>query len=201
MQYYLEHFGVAVAAISGVLAAKGKYVDLFGVIVLALVTALGGGTFRDVVLKTPGVFWIHDSSYVVTAAITAVATFYAARFVRFPAAAFMIADAFVLGFFTILGTSKSLSFAADRIDSVVLGVMTGVAGGVARDVLLNTLPVVFRKETYLYATAAFVGAGTYVLLEAWHPGAIGNRLAAIAIIIGLRLASLQWRFTLPEFEL
>jgi uncharacterized membrane protein YeiH len=200
MQYYLEQFGVAVAAVSGVLAAKGKSVDLFGVIVLALVTALGGGTLRDLVLSAPAVFWIQDCSYVLTAVITAVATFFAVRFWIVPLKLFLVADAFVLAFFTILGTSKSLMLSAGMVNAVVLGIITGVAGGIARDVLLGTIPVVFRTETYLYATAAFAGAAVYVILEAWYPGGAVNRPVGIGIIILLRMASIQWKLTLPEFR-
>ncbi len=200
MQYVLEQFGVAVGAISGGLAAKGKHIDLFGVIVLALVTALGGGTLRDLVLGAPGVFWIHDYTYVLTGVMTAVVTFLVARHWMVPQTLFMIADAFVLAFFTILGCSKSLAFGAGNANSVVLGIITGVAGGIARDVLLGTLPVVFRRETYFYATAAFLGAGAYVLLERWNPDAAMNRLLGIGVILGLRLAAIQWKLTLPEFR-
>ncbi|MDB6112620.1 MAG: hypothetical protein JWR69_4370, partial [Pedosphaera sp.] len=84
MQYLLEHFGVSVSAITGVLAARGKQVDLFGVIVLAVVTALGGGTIRDLTLGNGPVFWIGDSKFLVNATITAIITFYLVRFHELP---------------------------------------------------------------------------------------------------------------------
>ncbi len=200
MQYYLEHFGVVVGALSGVLAAKGKQLDLFGVVVLALVTALGGGTLRDVVLEKPGVFWINDSGYVVTGAVTAVVTFFAARYWVFPQKLFIWADAFVLAFFTVLGTAKSLMHGAGNVNGVLLGVITGVAGGIVRDVLVGTVPVVFRTETFLYATAAFAGATVFVLMETWLPGLPGNRLLGIGTVLALRLAAIQWRISLPVFR-
>lgn len=200
LQYYLEHFGVAVGAISGGLAAKDKHIDLFGVIVLALVTALGGGTLRDLVLGLPGVFWIHDWTYVLTAVVTAVATFCIARFGMVPNKLFMIADAFVLALFTMLGTAKALTCSAGNANAVVLGVATGVAGGVLRDVLVSQVPVVFRKETYFYATAAFAGAAAFVFLEQWFPGKAGNRFVCIGIALAMRLAAIQWHLTLPEFK-
>ena len=201
MQTYLEHFGVVVGAISGALAAKGKQIDLFGVIVLALVTALGGGTIRDTVLDAEnGVFWIADASYVVTGTLTGIITFFVARFWMVPRKWFMIADAFVLALFTMLGTSKALAMSAGGVNAVVLGVITGVAGGMMRDVLVGQVPIVFRKETYIYATAAFAGATLYVLLESLWPGHDANRLIGIGVILALRLASIQWKLALPEFR-
>lgn len=200
LQYYLEHFGVAVGAISGGLAAKDKRIDLFGVIVLALVTALGGGTLRDLVLGRPGVFWFHDCTFVLTAVVTAVGTFFVARYWTVPGKLFMIADAFVLAFFTMLGTVKAFAYGAGNVNAVVLGIATGVAGGVFRDVLVSEVPIVFRKETYFYATAAFAGAAAFVALERWLPGNGANRFACIGITLAMRLAAIQWRLTLPEFK-
>jgi len=200
MPFYLEHFGVIVGAISGALAAEGKKVDLFGVIVLALVTALGGGTIRDTVLDVEkGVFWIADSSFVITAALTGVATFFVVRFWMVPNKLFMIADAVVLAMFTMLGASKALLLSAGPVNAVVLGVITGVAGGILRDVLVGQIPVVFRRETYYYATAAFAGATLYVLLEHRWPGNTANRLISIGLILIMRVAAIQWKLGLPVF--
>src|SRR5260221_10030302 len=110
MRYVLEHFAVAVSAITGVLAARGKQVDLFGVIVLALVTALGGGTIRDIILSQGAVFWTEDARFLVNAAVTAVVTFYLVRFHELPMTVLLVADAFALALFTIIGTQKSLNF-------------------------------------------------------------------------------------------
>src|SRR5262245_25051848 len=109
MQTILEHLGVAVAAITGVLAARGKRVDLFGVLVLAMVTAFGGGTLRDLTLGSVPVFWVKDSSFVLTVAITAVVTFIIARGRHWPGKVLMVADAFALAFFTMLGAQKALA--------------------------------------------------------------------------------------------
>src|SRR5687767_2652255 len=121
LRYLFEHFGVAVFAITGVLAAKNKRVDLFGVIVLALVTALGGGTLRDLILRAEP-FWISDSTFVLTAAATAAVIFLAARFQQMPGPLLLVLDACGLALFTIVGTAKALNLSASNTVAVVLGV-------------------------------------------------------------------------------
>src|ERR1700679_3735375 len=106
LPYLLELFAVAVAAISGVLAGGGKRVDLFGVLVLALVTAFGGGTLRDLMLGDLPVAWIRDPNYIITASIAALATFFAARLFEFPSLMLLIADAFALALFSASGARK-----------------------------------------------------------------------------------------------
>jgi uncharacterized membrane protein YeiH len=201
MNHLLEHFGVAVAAISGVLAARGKRVDLFGVVVLALVAALGGGTLRDLVLHKPDVFWIADATYVLTAIATAVAAFFAGRQLRAETVLkpLAVADAAALALFTILGAAKGLTYGAGPVNAVVLGVVTGVAGGIARDVLVGDIPLVFRPEIYLYATAAFAGAAAFVAIECLWPGGHVARWVGVGGILALRLAAIQWRWSLPVF--
>src|SRR6185295_14054018 len=103
MQPLLEHFGVAVGAITGALASRGKRVDLFGVLVLALVAAFGGGTIRDLILGDRPIFWVRDGSFVITAAAAALVTFFIARIRDIPGKVLLIADAFTLAFFTVLG--------------------------------------------------------------------------------------------------
>lgn len=200
LSYVLEQFGVAVSAISGVLAASNKRIDLFGVVVLALVTALGGGTLRDLILGAHGVFWMQEPGYIVAAMVTAVATFFVARRWLMPPKLFAIADAFALALFATIGAAKALSLGAGGFNAIVLGVITGVAGGVFRDVLVGEIPFVFRRETYLYATAAFVGVTSFVLLEAWLPKYPANRLIGTALTLALRLASIQWKLSLPVFR-
>ncbi len=198
-RYVLEHFGVTVAAITGVLAARGKQVDLFGVIVLALVTAFGGGTLRDLLLGGPA-FWTQDANFLLNGVLTAVLLFYAVRFHALPKAVLLVADAFALAFFTMLGTRKGLTFAVAPSVAVAMGVITGVAGGVLRDVLLGEIPLVFRREIYLYATAAFFGASVYVLACKWMPDAQATMIIGTAATLLLRLAGIRWRIALPMFR-
>ncbi|HEY3319443.1 MAG TPA: trimeric intracellular cation channel family protein [Planctomycetota bacterium] len=200
MLFFFEVFGVVVGAISGVLAADGKRVDLFGVIVLALVTALGGGTIRDMALSVP-VFWIGAPLFVLTATGTAVLMFFIAHGWVMPGKLLVIADALVLASFTIMGTTKALDFGTGNVNAVVLGVITGVAGGILRDVLVGEIPMVFRKEIYLYATAAFFGATVFVLLRNWMPVAHpAPGLIGLALVLTLRLLGIQWKISLPVFK-
>lgn len=200
MQIILEHLGVAVAAITGVLAAKGKRVDLFGVLVLALVTAFGGGTIRDLTLGDTPVFWVRDSSFAVTAGATAFATFFLARLRDIPTRILLVADAAALAFFTMLGARKALHFGVAPHIAVTMGVITGVAGGMWRDVLVGQIPHVFRRDIYLYATAAIFGALVFVVLEKIRPGAVENMPIGVALTFGLRLIGIRWRISLPVFD-
>ncbi len=195
MLYWLEQLGVAVAAITGVLAARGKHVDLFGVVVLALVTAFGGGTIRDLALGDAPVFWVRDGNYVLTAAGMALVTFVVARFHDFSTRALLVADAVQLAFFTMIGVKKALLFAAPFPVAVTLGVITGVAGGILRDTLTGEIPYVFRREIYLYATASLAGAVFFVLLQSTSFGL----LTGGAITLVLRLIAIRWRLALPVF--
>src|SRR6185436_9482739 len=170
VMFVFEQAGVAVAAISGVLAAENKRVDLFGVVVLALVTALGGGTIRDVVLAAKPVFWIFSPAFVLNAAITAVVVFCIARYWNVPLKVLAVADAFALALFTVLGAAKALAAGTGGTSAVVLGVISGVAGGILRDVLVREVPLVFRQQIYLYATAAVCGASVFVLGTTRWPG-------------------------------
>ena len=197
--YAFELLGVAVAAISGVLASRGKEVDLFGVVVLAIVTALGGGTIRDMVLDTP-VFWVRDPNYLLTAAGAAVVMFFVARFHEFKGNALLIADAIQLAFFTMIGAEKALAHSSGAAVAVALGVVTGVAGGILRDTLHGEVPLVFRPHIYLYATAALAGALVFAWLEKWAPGTQANFFAGAGLTLLLRLAAIRWKLKLPVFK-
>ena len=195
----LEHFGIAVAALSGVLAARGKQLDLFGVLVLALVTAFGGGSLRDMLAGDGPVGWLQHREYFWTAMLSAVLAFYGCRWWEPPAMLLQVADALALGFFAVAGTRKGLGLGFAPEVAVALGVVTGVAGGIIRDTLTNQVPVVFRRDTYFYATAAMFGGTVFCLLH----GRVEESLAtwsAVVAGIALRLGALRWRLALPVFE-
>ena len=200
LQPVLEHVGISVAAISGVLAARGKRIDLFGVFVLALVTAFGGGTVRDVLAGDLPPVWLRASDYLLNASITAVAAFFVVRLRTLPGTVLLVADACALALFTIIGVRKGVALEFSAPVAVLLGVVTGVAGGILRDVLIGNVPLVFQPEIHLYATAALCGAAVYVAL---HDLGVREPLKTISgalLVLGLRLAGIRWRISLPIFE-
>ena len=200
MLYWLEQFGVAVGALSGVLAARGKHVDLFGVVVLALVAAFGGGTLRDLALGDTPVFWVRDGNCILIATGTALVAFFIARVHTFSSLVLIVADAVVLAFFTMIGVKKALLFSAPTPVAVTLGVVTGVAGGILRDTLTGEIPLVFRSEIYFYATASLCGAVSFLLLLRWLPDPPLALLAGAAVTLALRLAAVRWKLKLPVFK-
>lgn len=200
LQTVIDHFGVAVASISGVLAARGRRIDLFGVVVLALVTAFGGGTIRDVTLGDVPVFWVRDPGFLANATVTAVATFFAARVFDFRSGALLVADALVLAFFTMAGAQKAMAFHSTPGAVLFMGVTTGVAGGILRDLLTGQIPLVFRREIYLYATASLLGAVSFLVAELLGASPRGGVLVGLAVTFVVRLAGIRWRIALPVFE-
>lgn len=200
MQYWLEHFGIAVSAVSGALAGRGKQVDLFGVLVLALVTAFGGGTVRDVMIGDVPVFWIRNPYALLNASLTGLITFFFVRYYEPPMKFLLVADAFALAFFTIAGARKAIDFQLASGAVVAIGVITGVAGGIIRDVLTGEIPLVFRPHIYLYATAAIIGASGFVLLEAVYPQARSNVGWCVGAILLLRFMAIRWKLVLPVLE-
>ncbi len=200
MQYALEHFAIFVSAVSGVLGARGKQVDLFGVVVLGIVTAFGGGTVRDLLLGDAPVIWMHDPYYLLNAVGASLAAFIATRLFVSLQRELLIADAFSLALFTILGTRKALDFGMASSVAVTIGVITGVAGGMLRDVLTGEIPLVFRPQIYLYATAALVGATVYIGLAWLAIAQQKNMLISTAVVLVLRLIAIRWKVGLPVFQ-
>jgi uncharacterized membrane protein YeiH len=196
----LEHAGIVVAALSGVLAARGKRVDLFGVLVLALVTAYGGGTVRDLLAGDLPPVWLRTPDYLMSGTLTAIAAFYIVRIRELPVSVLLVADAFSLALFTMLGARKGVVLDFPMGVSVLFGVVTGVAGGIIRDVLLGEVPLVFRPEIHLYATAALCGASVFVAVEHFGMATPASMFVGFAVVLGLRLAAIRWRISLPALE-
>ena len=196
----LELVAVGVCAVTGVLAAEGKQVDLFGVLVLAVVTAFGGGTVRDLLLGDLPVAWLRNPYYLLTAVLVGLGTFIVVRYRPLPRTVLLVADAFGLALFTLLGTKKGIAFGVAVPVGVLLGVITGVAGGILRDVLTGTIPLVFRPAIELYATAALCGAVVYVLVLRWAPSEAVAAVSGLVTTLGLRLAAIRWKLGLPLFH-
>lgn len=196
--YVFDLFGTAVFAITGALAAGRKRMDFFGVMVVGLVTAVGGGTIRDLVLGLRPVFWVADVSYVTLGLAAAAVTFIGAPFLRLPRRAFVLPDAIGLAVFTIIGAGRTLDAGFPPLIAVVMGIITGVGGGMIRDVLCREMPLILSRE--IYATASLAGGVIFVaLLEAGvaHSAAV---VAAMLVILLLRLAALHWNLSLPTFR-
>lgn len=198
--YAFDLFGVAVFAITGALMAGRKSMDLFGVLVIAIVTSLGGGTLRDVILDHHPVSWIRNDLYILVATLAAIGTVLWVRFTQpINERGLLIADAFGLAVFTVLGTQVALAENVPVSAAVIMGVMTGVAGGVMRDIICNEIPLIFHKE--IYATACIAGALIYIgLLQFGLAEGVASGLAMLAVL-NIRLAAIRWHLELPRFHL
>jgi uncharacterized membrane protein YeiH len=197
MHYALSLVGVAVFAASGALAAGRKRFDWIGVGVIAVVTAIGGGTLRDLLLGRHPIFWIADPSYLWVVLGAAVATMLYVRRRRPPAAALLVADALGLALFTISGAQVAEQQGLPGVIVVTMGAITGAAGGVLRDVLCNEVPLLFGPLDTLYATAAIAGACAYLGLEAAGLERTSAALLGMGVVAGLRLAAIAWELRLP----
>lgn len=198
--YLLDLAGTAVFASSGAIMAARLRMDPFGMMVLAALPAVGGGTLRDLILGARPVFWVADPNYLFVIMATALATMmFVNHLNRIPVKLLLVLDALGLALFCIVGARKSLQFDPSWTIAVVMGVMTGVAGGMMRDIVCRQIPMILRKE--IYATACIGGCSSYLLLR--HAGvgdatAMAIGMAATAL---LRLAAIQWQLQLPAFHL
>lgn len=195
--YLLDLAGVAVFAASGVMAARDRGLDLFGVLAVATLTAIGGGTLRDVLLNRHPIFWVTDPWYLVVILIAAMLTVLYARGRSAPSPILLWADALGLAFFTLSGARLANVAGHPALVVVVMGTMTGVTGGMLRDVVTAHVPLIMKRE--VYATAAIVGASIYlVLLWAGAPEAAAFGGGAF-VVAALRLGAIRYGLHLPSF--
>ena len=197
--YVLDLVGVAVFAVSGALAAGRKHLDLLGVVVIAVVTAVGGGTLRDILLDRP-IFWIDSPIYITVILLTALLTVVYTKFFKPPHKSLLIADAFGLALFSISGAQIAEQAQLAGLLVVMMGTITGSAGGVFRDVLLVDIPVILKRGR-IYATAAIVGIGVYLAVQAIGMVQDWAALLGMAVVASLRLAAIIWGLMLPIFSL
>ncbi|MEM7793174.1 MAG: trimeric intracellular cation channel family protein [Cyanobacteria bacterium P01_C01_bin.118] len=198
--YVLDLVGVAVFAISGALAAGRKHLDLLGVVVIAVVTATGGGTLRDILLDRHPVFWIESPIYLPVIVGSALLTVVYVKFFKPPNKSLLIADAFGLALFSISGAQIAEQANLAPLLIIVMGTITGSAGGVLRDVLLVDIPVILRPGR-IYATAAIVGIAVYLGLQGVGMVQSWAALLGMTVVAGLRLAAIIWGLMLPIFSL
>lgn len=195
--YWITLVAVIVSSASGVLKAGFKQFDLFGVIIIAIATGLGGGSLRDMLLARD-VFWINDQIFFIASLCSAITIFIAARLFVIPPRYFLVADAAGLASFGIAGTLVSLMVGAPWLVASFMGVMTGTMGGIFRDVLSNEPPVVFQSP--LYATVSWGGSLLFIGLIY-----LGSDITIAAVFSGLgifmaRLLAIRFNISLPRFR-
>lgn len=191
----LEHGGVAVAAVSGALVAKKKDMDIFGIGVIAFVTALGGGTLRDLLLFRAPIFWFTHQSYLITIAIATIVTLVYTSRHSAPTKVLLIIDAFGLAFFTIAGSKIAETRHLSWTIVIMMGMITGAAGGVIRDVLCNEIPLILRKD--IYATAAIAGSAVYLLVKRYGFTVASPEVAGMIVVVLIRLYVIYHSLNLP----
>ena len=187
----LDLLGVFVFALSGAALAVEKRLDLFGVLVLAAVTALGGGLARDVLLGATPPAALDDSRYLLVAGVAGAVAFTAANRIHRIAPVVRVLDAAGLGLFVATGTSKALAFGLNPVAAVVLGCVTGIGGGMARDVLVGEVPLVLRRE--LYAVPAALGAAVVAVGDALDADLL---VVAAVVVFAVRMLGVwrDWHF-------
>lgn len=200
LRYLLDLVGVAVFAVSGALAAGRRGLDLIGVVVLGVVTAIGGGTIRDVLLDRHPIFWLADPNFLIVITSAAMLTVAYVRWRPAPHSALLIADALGLALFSVAGAQVAENAGLPAVSCILLGTVTGTAGGVVRDVLSAEVPLVLRRGN-LYATAAIAGTSTYLLLQLGGASRRNASFAGMIVCVALRFASIWWGLKLPVFQL
>lgn len=196
--YLLDLCAVAVCAITATLEARRRELDWFGVVVISVIAGIGGGTLRDILLGRLPVYWVHDPIYVAVGASAATFAFFLGRHIRLPKNFFLIPDAVGLALFTVIGTSVAMKLDTPWLIAALMGVITGVFGGVIRDILCNEIPLIFRTD--IYATASLAGALLLIVLDnhnVTHNLAIVFAMTSIVII---RLIAIRWHIHLPRLR-
>lgn len=196
--FSLDLIGTAAFAASGALAGIRRGMDLFGVLVLGMVTAIGGGTLRDLLLGDSPPFCLQNETYLWLPATVALLVFFAHRFLPKIESPLLYFDAIGLGTFVVIGTGKALSFHTGPLGAVLMGVMTGTAGGVIRDILCNEVPLIMRRE--IYASACLLGGTLLVLLSHFKAQHDLSLLLAAGSVILLRLLAIRYNWSLPKAE-
>ena len=196
--HYLFILGICVEAITGAIAAGRKKMDFFGVLIIACITALGGGTVRDTLFNTHPLTWVAHPEYLLYTACCALITIFIAHKIVRIMRVFLILDALGLATFAILGTQKVLASGMPSSAAVIAGMLTGICGGMLRDILCNDIPLVLRKE--LYAVIALGGSVLYILLGALQVPLNINILVCLIAIFATRLWAIFFHIEMPKFD-
>jgi len=199
IQYLFELVGTAVFAVSGALIAnENSKPDWFGVTFIGFITAIGGGSLRDMLLGSYPLVWVSDVSflYAIITGIVLSRLLYK-QLLKLPRTLFLF-DTFGIALFTILGTEKSLEYGLNPLIAAIMGMFSAVMGGVIRDVLTNQIPVLFQKE--VYATACLLGALLFVWMDHYNIPRDYNFVVSGLLIIVIRIIAVYYKLSLPKFK-
>jgi uncharacterized membrane protein YeiH len=198
LQYPLELIGTFVFAISGALAVRDKEHDLFGAGFTGFITAIGGGTLRDVFLGSYPLVWIGDIFFLYAILAGVLAAFIFPKFLLKLRKTMFLFDTLGIGFFTVLGVEKALSLGVRPEVAAIMGMFTAVMGGVIRDTLVNEIPILFRKE--IYASACLAGAILYLVLHYLGLERDYNLLISTFVVIAIRMVAFRYKLSLPRLD-
>jgi uncharacterized membrane protein YeiH len=192
----IEISGTVAFAISGAFSAIQKRLDVFGVLIMGFVTAIGGGTIRDVLIGDTPVNWMRDYQLPLIILGTVIVTIFFKKYIKTFKTTLFLFDALGLGLFTIIGIQKGISAGLNPGVCIALGTITGCFGGVIRDILLNDIPLIFHKE--IYATACIIGGTLYVVLIHQMDTDI-VKILAVTVVCGIRIIAVKYNLSLPKF--
>ncbi|WP_166965002.1 trimeric intracellular cation channel family protein [Yeosuana marina] len=196
MFYTIDILGTIAFAISGVLVAFNKRMDLFGVLIIAFVTAVGGGTLRDLLIGEAPVTWMKDMTYSYVVMASAIFAIIFRSKINYLRTSLFLFDTIGIGLYTLVGIEKGLSAGLHPIICIALGTMTASFGGVIRDILCNEIPVIFRKE--IYATACIAGGVVYFLLIKLPIDSNIVFVISGIVVIVIRLLAVKFKIRLPN---
>jgi uncharacterized membrane protein YeiH len=198
LQYAFELTGTFVFAISGALAIREREHDLFGAGFTGFITAIGGGTVRDILLDSYPLVWISDIWFLYSILLGILIAFIFPSFLSRLRKTFFLFDTLGIAFLTVLGVEKALSLGVRPEIAAIMGMFSAVMGGVIRDTLTNEIPILFRKE--VYASACLAGAVLYLVLNYYGVLRNYNMLISISLIISIRLISMKYKLSLPRLR-
>ena len=193
--YALDILGTIAFAISGTLAAMHKRLDLFGVFIIAFVTAVGGGTLRDILINRALVSWMQDLNYVYAIVVATIFAIIIRKKIAYLRTSLFLFDTIGLGIFTIIGTEIGIQQQLHPVVTVILGTLTATFGGVLRDILCNEIPVIFKKE--IYAMACIAGSIVFIVLSNMQIDTNTNYIITTLIVIIIRLLAVKFKLSLP----
>ena len=194
--FTVDILGTIAFAISGVLVAMEKKLDFFGVLIIAFVTAIGGGTLRDLLIGNTPVVWMRDSVYMITIIFTVILAILFVKQLKYLRKSLFLFDTIGIGLYTLVGIEKGLDAGLSPLMCIALGTITASFGGVIRDILCNEIPVIFRKE--IYATACIIGGASYFILNQLPIAPNYAFVIAILIVIALRIIAVKFNIRLPN---